>query len=566
MSILSAQIVDQRVTKIATMLRERFENEVGVRGDDQRIKSAAFVFLVVKSFLDLDDDETIDCIVEGGGDFGVDAVYTAPPQDGEFSVTLVQGKYKRNFDGNANFPEGAVKEIITAIKLLFDPSVQISTNERLKQKVEEIRSQIAEGYIPAVRVMLCNNGLKWNASADSLIIASRLGDQVSWQHVGPDDLLSILQAPKPVDDTIQLSGRATVENFDFRRALIGRMAVGQLASLFDRHGDRLLERNIRRYLGLSGNRVNEAVAATLSDPSLRNNFYFYNNGITIVCSQFRYNALQSENWQVQLSGLQIVNGGQTSKTVQQVVKEIGPDAGNAQVLVRIYELSSEDEQIVRNITYATNSQNPVDLRDLRSNDKIQQSLEQAIDALGFAYRRRRGDQANSTKDITSATTAEAVLAVWRNRPHQARFLTTEHFGKLYDIIFTKDLNGAQSVLAVQVLRFAENKRKRPPTGAPDFLPYASRFIAMLMGRYLLNELGLRVEELNHTNFLRAEKAFDVNAEAYFQKAVEAISDALEPLFEHQSRTLQKLSATFRRGDLVSALVGETLKLDPDVFG
>ena len=32
------------------------------------------------------------------------------------------------------------------------------------------------------------------------------------------------------------------------------MAVEEIAGMIDRHGDRLLERNIRRYLGLSGNR------------------------------------------------------------------------------------------------------------------------------------------------------------------------------------------------------------------------------------------------------------------------------------------------------------------------
>ena len=32
---------------------------------------------------------------------------------------------------------------------------------------------------------------------------------------------------------------------------------------------------------------------------------------------------------------------------------------------------NDDEEIVQDITYATNSQNPVDLRDLKSNDKIQ---------------------------------------------------------------------------------------------------------------------------------------------------------------------------------------------------
>lgn len=337
------------------------------------------------------------------------------------------------------------------------------------------------------------------------------------------------------------------------------MPVGQLAALFDRHGDRLLERNIRRYLGLSGNRVNEAVASTLKIEDQRSNFYFYNNGITIICSRFRHNALQQDNWQVQIEGLQIVNGGQTSRTVQQVIKEI-PEAGTAQVLVRIYELPESDEELVKSITYATNSQNPVDLRDLRSNDSKQKMLGHSISELGYAYRRQRGDSSTGSREITSTIVAESVLAIWRHRPHQARFLITEHFGKLYDKIFTDDLNGAQAVIAALIMRYAENKRKRPPVGAPGFLPYASRYIAMLMGHYLLEDLGkgTKLSDLNHTSFEETQSMLAERSERYFLLALAKIEEELEKLFECQNRTLQKLSATFRRADLVETIIGHPL--------
>ena len=64
-----------------------------------------------------------------------------------------------------------------------------------------------------------------------------------------------------------------------------------------------------------------------------------------------------------MSDLQIVNGGQTARTVQQMAKEIGPEIAAAEVLVRIYELEKNDAELVEAITFATNSQNPVDLRE-----------------------------------------------------------------------------------------------------------------------------------------------------------------------------------------------------------
>ena len=162
----------------------------------------------------------------------------------------------------------------------------------------------------------------------------------------------------------------------------------------------------------------------------------------------------------------------------------------------------------------------------------------------------------SSEELTSAVVAEAVLAVWRHRPHQARFRSREHFGALYKTIFTGDLNGAQAVIAALLHRHAENHRKRPPEDAPDFLAYGSRFIAMLMGRYLLNDMVVTLDQLDHRNFHSARSLVERRADEYLARAQQRIGDALEPLFKGsgRERTLQRLSATFRRADLVDTLL------------
>ena len=334
------------------------------------------------------------------------------------------------------------------------------------------------------------------------------------------------------------------------------MSVAELARLTDEYGNRLFEKNIRRYLGLAGNRVNEAVAATLREPAQRPSFYFYNNGITITCSKFRHNALQRESWTIKVEGLQIVNGGQTARTVQHLAQEVGAAIRDAEVLVRIYELQENDVELVESITFATNSQNPVDLRDLKANDPRQATLGQSISGLGYTHRAKRKERAVSSDEFTSAVIAEAVLAVWRHRPHQARFRSREHFGALYRTIFTDDLNGSQAVTAALLHRHAENRRKRAPNDAPDFLAYGSRFIATMMGRYLLNDLGITLRQLDHRNFDAARDLVDRNSDGYLARAQERIAGALDPLFggKGRERTLQRLSATFRRADLVDTLL------------
>ena len=551
---INISIIDQRLVSVSKDIRQKASEELRIT-DEGRLKSLAFVYLCVKTILDLDGDDVFDCLTEGGGDFGVDAIHISEEYDGEFTVSLFQAKYKNNLEGKSEFPEGGIKSLINAINYLFNPAAKLEhINQRLLVKVEEARSLIRDGYIPQVRIIACNNGLKWNLSAQEAIDRAEFGDQVTWEYVNHERLVKILQASKPVKDTLQLSGKAIVEDMEFSRVLLGRISVTEIATLIERHGERLLERNIRRYLGLQGNRVNEGIRHTLTSDE-KNNFYFYNNGVTLICDSFSYNALQDGDYKVRVENLQIINGGQTCMTIFKTLREPDLIHQNAQafVLLRLYQLPRENEGLVQRITYATNSQNPVDLKDLRANDERQKILEKDIEQLGFNYRTKRSNTPTRSADITSGVAAEAVLSVWRRKPHQAKFFSREHFGKLYDTIFTDQLNGAQIVIAVQLYRIAENRRKRPEFTDPDFVRYASCFIAMQMGQKLLADMKVQMKDISHQNFQSAQMLIDQNGESYFNASLQDIKQALQDLYGEQEISLQQLSATFRRGDLISRL-------------
>lgn len=551
---INISIIDQRLVSVSKDIRQKASEELRIT-DEGRLKSLAFVYLCVKTILDLDGDDVFDCLTEGGGDFGVDAIHISEEYDGEFTVSLFQAKYKNNLEGNSNFPEEGIKSLINAINYLFNPAAKLEhINQRLLVKVEEARSLIRDGYIPQVRTIACNNGLKWNLSAQEAIDRAEFGDQVTWEYVNHERLVKILQASKPVKDTLQLSGKAIVEDMEFSRVLLGRISVTEIATLIERHGERLLERNIRRYLGLQGNRVNEGIRHTLTSDE-KNNFYFYNNGVTLICDSFSYNALQDGDYKVRVENLQIINGGQTCMTIFKTLREPDLIHQNAQafVLLRLYQLPRENEGLVQRITYATNSQNPVVLKDLRANDERQKILEKDIEQLGFNYRTKRSNTPTRSADITSGVAAEAVLSVWRRKPHQAKFFSREHFGKLYDTIFTDQLNGAQIVIAVQLYRIAENRRKRPESTDPDFVRYASCFIAMQMGQKLLADMKVQMKDISHQNFQSAQMLIDQNGDSYFNASLQDIKQALQDLYGEQEISLQQLSATFRRGDLISRL-------------
>ena len=383
-------------------------------------------------------------------------------------------------------------------------------------------------------------------------------------------LINILQKIKPVDETLRLTGKAMIEDMNFSRVCIGASNVSEIAALMKTHGEKLLQRNIRSYLGLHGNRVNEGIRATLQSEN-PSDFYFFNNGLTLVCSDFSYNALQGSDYQIKVENLQIVNGGQTCMTIFKTLEEMSaqgismPDS--AFVLVRIYKLPKDSEDMVLQITHATNSQNPVDLKDLKSNDEKQERLQNSIEELGFSYRRKRMDTPLKTSDITSGVAAEAILSVWRTAPHQAKFLIREHFGKLYDTIFSDSLNGAQTVIAVLLYRIAENRRKRPAANDPIFVRYASCFIAMQMGKHLLRAMNISLANLDHRNFSQAKQLVEAQSDVYFMQASTDIQIALTGLYGIQEISLQQLSATFRRGDLIDRLTdyGMIYELSGDIL-
>ncbi|MDE0114529.1 MAG: hypothetical protein OXN84_19860 [Albidovulum sp.] len=81
---------------------------------------------------DLADDETLERLVDGGEDSSIDAPYFEPPMQRMIDISLTQGKYRKRIDGDSAFTENAIIGMINAFRILFDPSAEISSNERLR--------------------------------------------------------------------------------------------------------------------------------------------------------------------------------------------------------------------------------------------------------------------------------------------------------------------------------------------------------------------------------------------------------------------------------------------------
>ncbi len=549
MANINAILVDQQLTRFLEKYGDR------LTGDDRKKRSTAFLLTCMKRVLDISDEESFDLLTDGPHDAGIDGIHIGDVVDNEFIVTVFQAKYKHDLETNANFPATAVTLVCAAIRTLFDPHKIVEMNPALAAKVADIRSLIADAFIPRIKVVLCNNGDPWDSTAQKEIddVRREFNAQVEFHHFNHVSIVQILSKAQTIDTSLNLQGKIIAEDQNFLRVLIGRIHVRELVELYRQYGDLLLQRNIRRYLGLNDNRVNQAMSQTLTSEHAEN-FYCYNNGLTVVCDKFTYNALQQTDHTVRLKNFQIVNGGQTCRTIYETLKDkADDDIPNAFVMIRVYEIEENREEFVRAITYATNSQNPVDLRDLHSNDAVQKQLEIGLSELGYVYKRKRDEFGGDPKTITSTSVAEAVLAIWREQPHQAKFFKREHFGKLYDAIF-ENLNAAQALLAVMIFRDVESRRKKHLPEAPIFAPYASHYAAMIIGRHLLKAGHLSsATKLDHRTIDALLALFEAQKDHLYQQAVKDIQVALLACYGDRDISLQQLSATFRRGDLLSML-------------
>jgi hypothetical protein len=558
---INKQIIDSRIVKIVSDRPEWFEPdtiETDANRDNIRRRrlSKAFVILVVSAYLGIDLSEAESLLTEGGGDAGVDAIDIGDVIDDEFTVTIFQGKYVFDLEKESNFPANSVQKLVSAIGSIFDPNKNIEMNEDLKPKVEEIRSLISDGKIPSVKCVFANNGLRWNQEGENHINNSPYPKSiVQFEYFNHNDIIDFIKSKKPIEATLKLSGAAIQEDFNFKRVIVGKLNVREVATLFDTYQDDLLEMNVRKHLGLGKSRVNLGIQQTLLG-NKKDNFYFYNNGITMICSQFLHNALQSTDWQVRVKGIQIINGGQSCKTIQHVISENPTiDYSQVYVLVRLYELPEGNDDLITAVTIATNSQNPVDLSDLRANDEIQKKLELDIAGLGYTYKRKKDLNLSTPEVILSSVAAESIYSIWRDKPYLAKYKKAELFGKFYDEIFN-NVNGAELVLAVLIYRYCDNQRRKLSVIEQyPHAPYSNYFMAMLIAQLVLKDSGINYEQLTHQNFASIKSYFENNKERLFDRANGILIEALNKLYPegYKSIPASRLSATFRRGDLMDYL-------------
>ena len=158
-----------------------------------------------------------------------------------------------------------------------------------------------------------------------------------------------------------------------------------LADIYIEYGSKVLEGNVRAFLGTSGSKsVNSGIRRTIN--TAPENFFTYNNGIATTAADVEVNEVNGQLYITKIVDLQIINGGQTTASLAEtVLKKTNPDLERIFVpmkLTVIDDRETEDEngvrfydRMVQDIAKYANSQNRVTAADLFSNDPFHIAME-----------------------------------------------------------------------------------------------------------------------------------------------------------------------------------------------
>ena len=221
------------------------------------------------------------------------------------------------------------------------------------------------------------------------------------------------------------------------------MPAEVIADLYDEYGSRILEGNVRSFLGRKGSKksVNNQIRNTiLNEPS---RFFVYNNGLATTAVE----TVVENGKLLYAKDLQIVNGGQTTASLSAARRTDGADLSGIYVLMKLTCVSPEAAaEIVPLISKSANSQNKINPADFFSTHEYHVRMEQ-ISRRKFApakdgaqhethwfYERARGQYIQATMNMTKAqekkfmtqnpkdqvvtkTDLAKVLSAWDEYPH-----------------------------------------------------------------------------------------------------------------------------------------------------
>jgi hypothetical protein len=345
-------------------------------------------------------------------DLGIDAV-TIDHENNE--INLYAFKYYKDFNADRSQGENAVAlttKFLSLIRSLKPTNGYTKTEKTLDIIIELVKSSTSWD----IKLNYVSNDSKgFNPNKEPIIqeLEDVFGMQV--RNYTLNDLVDFITLiPKPVKAKILVDHTAVLtyeeSELSSEKSYLVRIPVLELIKItsndpgirmeIDR--DKVLMKikdlklnhdvlfdNVRGYLG--DTKYNKNILKTLVDDFSK--FFMYNNGITATAKSIYAKEVNlNTKLELEMDTFQIVNGGQTLKTIYKALETAYNEKAfiNAEVLLRIFSTKGTDS-LTNEIAEFTNSQNSISDTNLKSLDIIQLQIEQQLKMDDILYVRKVGE-------------------------------------------------------------------------------------------------------------------------------------------------------------------------------
>ncbi len=427
-----------------------------------------FVIQMVTNYMELDD--ITDCICDTDfhaktdgdpqDDFGIDAI-CFNDEDNEIHIF--------NFKYREDFVEDMQKRNEVWLSSKFFSYLVPGSTETLTPRMKELADQILQRYnsknIWKTFFYVVTNNNKNIPPEDSVLQQMKANYDLQIHTIGLPEIAPYLSyTHKEIDASMVFRRDAimtfTEDDLASNKSYIVRMALPDLIRITCGDENLRKEYNLEDYGQLKdvdvdldvlfdnvrgfilNSKFNMNIENTLEHEASK--FFFYNNGLTIVAENIISSSQNGGRLtKLDIKNYQVLNGGQTLRTIHEYNKKNGNNLVdkmiNAEVLVRLLNIT--DDNIKNCIAEYTNSQNAIDLMDLKSLRKEQLQLEAFLKDNGIVYLRKKGQTVSieaGEVQIGIQRMGQILLATKGKRPEEASNKKKLIFSDYYDELFTNN--------------------------------------------------------------------------------------------------------------------------------
>lgn len=450
---------------------EAWTTAYGARSDLQAYGDNGLGLFALGLRFNIEDLNSIaaDSITDGSDDKKCDIVYI---EEADGIAVVTQCYFSANKRQAA--PANKASDLNTAVAWLLQRPLK-DLPDRIVSAAKQLRAGIEAGKIEKIHIWYVHN-LPENSNVETELqtveetcksaLVSRFKGRsvaISALEVGAKTLQQWYNetlTPILVNETFEVpTGDGFEVSGDKWKSYVTSVPAQFLYRAYKKHKTRLFSANVRDYLGSrsSDSNINNGIKKTAEQEP--ENFWVYNNGLTILTNSFDLMASGRKRI-LQISGMSIVNGAQTTGAIGSLQRLPSP---SLRVPVRF--VCTSDADLVHGVIQYNNSQNKVTASDFRSTDSIQKRLKEETRNLPHAeyLGGRRGGAADSIArrpNLMPSYTVGQALAALHGDPIVAYNQKTNIWinDKTYSRFFNEETTARHIVFAFSLLRAVEAKK------------------------------------------------------------------------------------------------------------